>query len=222
MDATLISLTFTDMPATAAEKSATLSVNISIFDDFNNSYEALVYELTKYERDIAEIVVPIASVGDYALSTPQSALSVRGNIFTEITIQSQNPPDVAAQTMVNEMLKRFDEYIVDKMVTSEKVRRPNMEISETVPDTLMDNTKFDVKMADPSTLANVMDSENDRRTLVVRGNFDNVLFAHTFYVLERLDKSSSVPTEVILTGAHVDTFHPGWKSFKFRVGQRSG
>jgi hypothetical protein len=93
-------------------------------------------------------MMPVTDVGDYALLTPQSTLSVRGNIFTEITIQSQNPPDTVEQTMIQDMLKRFDEYITDKMVTSDKVRRPNMEISGTVPDTVLDNNNFDVKMAD--------------------------------------------------------------------------
>ncbi|KAF2261338.1 hypothetical protein CC78DRAFT_470524 [Lojkania enalia] len=221
------SYTFTDMPVTASEKGK-LVININIFDSLHDSYEALVFELTKYEADISRrnptrglpIIAPVdfpdpnIKLGHYALRSPHSILCVRGNLFIEMTIESKFCPLRSSLDEVRNTMHNLDSYLSKHTVARSQLRRPNMAIANAPrPDTyLPEETGFFAQMEDSDTLANTMFAKSSRSSLIVPAKFEKDSFTHRFWVLKNIE-AWEIPTTITIAGAHADTFHPGFSTF---------
>lgn len=216
--ASCVSWLLNDMPVTASKKGK-VAVKINIFDGFHDSYEAFVFELTKYECDISAVAKSVANVGHFALQTPHSVLCLRGNLFIEVTIQGLDRPDDTAITIVTDMMKRLDDYLARRVVSNSQLRRPNVAMISKSPGVVMDNASFDIVMRSSASLAPVMSAQTSRGALVVPGLFDKAELTHKFWVMERFD-SNAAPTTVTISGVHMDTFHPGSCSFEVTVGKQ--
>ena len=214
---TCVSWLFDDMPVTST-KSGKLMVGIHIFNTFHESYEALVFELTKYECEISTVAKSVTNMGHFAVQTPHSILCLRGNLFVEITIQGLDRPDDTAIAIIIDMMKRLDDYLAGGAAGESQIRRPDLVTANEAPGGVRDNSSFDIVMKSSPTLAPTMSAQTSRGALVVPGLFDKAKLTHRFWVTERFDKNLA-PTTVTISGAHNETFHPGSCSFEVTVGK---
>jgi hypothetical protein len=233
--------TFTNFKVTNTENGS-LTLTINIYDDFTNAYEAMVFALSTYECDLTPntgmVVTPRtvstigvvgsnpAFIGNYSLQTPRSVLWVRGNLFIELTILSAAKPSPVANNYIVAAAQRLDTHLARHSVTRSQVRRPQLKFTAAhspPKDDAMSYSgdTFGVQF-DPSdlVLAREMSAIVEQPTLLVNCGFDPATWMHTFWVRDRtgdvashLDRS----TMVKISGAHIDTFHPGSVEFKVNV-----
>ncbi|KAH8674239.1 hypothetical protein BX600DRAFT_547809 [Xylariales sp. PMI_506] len=209
-----------NMPVTDLDKNGRVAVNISVYDNFQDTYEAFVFELTKYECDISTVTEPLKEVGHFGLQTPHSVLFMRGNLFIDITIKSLYRPDDAARNTLKQMAARLDAYLARRVVSHNQIRRPHLSVASTSPDlanTIKEKTRLDVSIKNSATLAPVLSGQADRGALVVPLSMDYKTYTCKFWVAQKFI-AHEAPTSLTISGAHFDTFHPGSCTLHVNVG----
>jgi hypothetical protein len=122
------------------------------------------------------------------------------------------------------MASRLDIYLSARQLMKTQVRHPSLALADPIPpevngEVTVDGS-FQVTMADREMLAD---------ECVARSNLDRVLFCTTGPVAGHSDRkvgflalSLDLPTmaqntEVTIVGAHLDTHHPDFKTFRVEV-----
>lgn len=191
----------------------------------------MVFELSKYERDIVTAVKTCAApdgkpvfFGTYSLQTPRSVLCMRDNLFIEMTIIDPTRPDKDAFNMVVAMMARLNDYLSKHSVRYSQVRRPNLTFVDAPKLQVSEDEAFSLQLRHVDLLAPQMRAIIDRgRLLVSTGPSYSVddkngpQQIHKFQVLKKQFPQQVEITNVTIAGAHPDTFHPGMTSFSLKV-----
>lgn len=190
----------------------------------------MVFELSKYERDVGSSVTSCKSptnadvfFGTYSLQTPRSVLCVRGNLFIEMTIIDTTRPDRSAFDLVTAMMARLDDYLNKHAVRYSQARRPSLALVNTPIHPVPAYSEFFVQMKDMDLLAPEMRVMTNKGRVIVRAESAYSVETtgpqqkHQFLVLGTTFPKVDDRVNITIVGAHPDTFYPGMTTFKVDV-----
>ncbi|EAW15337.1 uncharacterized protein ACLA_060040 [Aspergillus clavatus NRRL 1] len=215
MGATVIKYSVDDVSLTSTVKGK-MVIRIHVFDQLHDAYEAMAFELSKCERELSSVIRPLyPALGHYSLRTPDSFLCVRGNIFIEVTLIGMVRPDDTGYQLLTDAIGGLDLYLSKHVVSRSQARRPGMQLVEEPPATMKPGKTFEVRLRDTELLDQRVYAHSSQASVVVPAGPGDDGYTQRFFVMEPEYPPESL--KVTIAGAHADTLHPGFVSFKMEV-----
>ncbi|KAK1995814.1 hypothetical protein LX36DRAFT_611814 [Colletotrichum falcatum] len=205
-------------------------IKISTLETFSDAIQALISELTGFESDIDKVILANdakKTCGDYMIQTTQSLFLVRNNLLVDLTILGLggcgNP---AAPAALLAHARVLDAYLAANGTLACQARRAAFTVAAVPDDSVAVDQSFSITLGNVDGLAEEMDvhvsaGQSIAAQPIISTRVGPLLTDATmalstrrlsFYVLQKDREDLSLGVDIVMTGAHYDTFYPSSKA----------